>query len=99
MRTRLQTLQILEDNLERIKAFGVKQLGIFGSVARDEETEKSDIDVLVDLERETFDNYMGLLFYLEGLFGKKVDLAIKNSLKSRIKERILSETVYIKGFQ
>lgn len=97
MRTRLQTIQILEDNLERIKAFGVKQLGIFGSVARGEETEKSDIDVLVDLERETFDNYMGLLFYLEDLFGKKVDLAIKNSLKPRIRDRILSETVYVKG--
>ena len=97
MRTRLQTLQILEDNLERIKAFGVKQLGIFGSVARGEETEKSDIDVLVDLERETFDNYMGLLFYLEDLFGKKVDLAIKNSLKPRIRDRILAETVYVKG--
>lgn len=97
MRTRLQTLQILEDNLDRIKAFGVKQLGIFGSVARGEETEKSDIDVLVDLERETFDNYMGLLFYLEDLFGKKVDLAIKNSLKPRIRDRILAETVYVKG--
>jgi len=97
MRTRLQTIQILEDNLERIKAFGVKQLGIFGSVARGEETEKSDIDVLVDLERETFDNYMGLLFYLEDLFGKKVDLAIKNSLKPRIRDRILAETVYVKG--
>ena len=90
-------MQILEENLERIKAFGVKQLGIFGSVARGEETEKSDIDVLVDLERETFDNYMGLLFYLEDLFGKKVDLAIKNSLKPRIRDRILAETVYVKG--
>ena len=92
-------MQILEDNLERIKAFGVKQLGIFGSVARDEDTENSDIDVLVDLEKETFDNYMGLLFYLEGLFGKKVDLAIENSLKPRIKDRILSETVYLNGLQ
>lgn len=90
-------MQILEDNLERLKAFGVKQLGIFGSVARGEETEKSDIDVLVDLERETFDNYMGLLFYLEDLFGKKVDLAIKNSLKPRIRDRIFAETVYVKG--
>lgn len=92
-------MQILEDNLERIKAFGVTQFGIFGSVARDEDTENSDIDVLVDLEKETFDNYMGLLFYLEDLFGKKVDLAIKNSLKPRIKDRILSETVYINGLQ
>lgn len=97
MRTRLQTLQLLEDNLDRIKGFGVRQLGIFGSVAREEDSENSDIDVLVDLEKETFDNYMGLLFYLEDLFGKKVDLAIKNSLKPRIRDRILSETVYVKG--
>ena len=73
-------MQLLEDNLDRIKGFGVRQLGIFGSVAREEDSENSDIDVLVDLEKETFDNYMGLLFYLEDLFGKKVDLAIKNSL-------------------
>lgn len=97
MRTRLQTLQVLEDNLDRIKWFGVRQLGIFGSVAREEDSENSDIDVLVDLEKETFDNYMGLLFYLEDLFGKKVDLAIKNSLKPRIRDRILAETVYVKG--
>lgn len=90
-------MQILEDNLERIKGFGVRQLGIFGSVARGESTEKSDVDVLVDLEKETFDNYMGLLFYLEELFGKKVDLAIKSSLKPRIKDRILAEAVYVKG--
>jgi len=90
-------LQLLEDNLDRIKGFGVRQLGIFGSVAREEDSENSDIDVLVDLEKETFDNYMGLLFYLEDLFGKKVDLAIKNSLKPRIRDRILSETVYVKG--
>ena len=90
-------MQLLEDNLDRIKGFGVRQLGIFGSVAREEDSENSDIDVLVDLEKETFDNYMGLLFYLEDLFGKKVDLAIKNSLKPRIRDRILSETVYVKG--
>lgn len=90
-------MQVLEDNLDRIKWFGVRQLGIFGSVAREEDSENSDIDVLVDLEKETFDNYMGLLFYLEDLFGKKVDLAIKNSLKPRIRDRILAETVYVKG--
>lgn len=88
---------MLEDNLEKIKSFGVKELGVFGSVARDEQTEKSDVDVLVELEKETFDSYMGLLFFLEDLFGQKVDLAIKDSIKPRNKDRILAETIYVKG--
>ena len=97
MKTRREILDLLENNRANIRRFGVRQLGIFGSVARNEQTEKSDVDVLVELEKETFDAYMGLLFYLEELFGRKVDLAIKDSLKPRIKDRILSETVYVKG--
>lgn len=97
MDSRSEIFQLLEDNREKIKSFGVKRLGIFGSVARDEQTDKSDVDVLVELEKETFRAYMGLLLFLEDLFGRKVDLAIKDSLKPLIKDRILSETVYVKG--
>ena len=97
MKSRQEILDLLEDNREKIKTFGVRELGLFGSVARDEQTEDSDVDVLVELEKETFDAYMGLLFFLEELFGRKVDLAIKDSIKPLIKGRILSETIYVKG--
>lgn len=73
------------------------RLGIFGSAARDEQTENSDVDVVVELEKETFRGYMGLLLFLEELFGRKVDLAIKDSIKPRIKDRILAETIYVEG--
>ena len=94
MKTRQEILHLIEANREKIKSFGVKEIGVFGSVARGEQTEKSDVDVLVELENKTFDSYMGLLFFLEDLFECKVDLVMKSAIKSVIKENILSETIY-----
>jgi predicted nucleotidyltransferase len=76
--------------------FGVKNIGIFGSFARGEEHSDSDLDVLVDFEegKKTFDNYMDLKFYLEELFGRKVDLVTVNALRPRLKTAILRETLY-----
>ncbi len=90
---------MLEINRDKIRAFGVTELGVFGSVARGEQTEASDVDVLVELENNTFDSYINLLFFLEDLFGRKVDLVMKGTIKPRIKNRILSETVYVEGLQ
>ncbi len=97
MKTRQEILQLLDVNREKIRSFGVKQIGVFGSVAREEQTEKSDVDVLVELQKETFDAYMNLLFFLEDLFERKVDLVMKDAIKPLIKDRILSETIYVKG--
>lgn len=97
MKTKSDILKLLQVNRERIRRFGVKELGIFGSFAREEQTAGSDVDILVDLENKTFDAYMGLLFFLEELFGLKVDLVMKGTIKPRIRERILSETVYVEG--
>ncbi len=98
MKTRREILNLLEKNRERIKSFGVKEIGVFGSVARGEQTEKSDVDVLVELENKTFDSYMGLLFFLEDLFERKVDLVMKDAIKPVIKDNILSETIYVQNF-
>jgi uncharacterized protein len=97
MKTRTEIFNLLEKNRTAIKNFGVKELGIFGSVARGEQTEKSDVDVLVELEKKTFDSYMNLLFFLEDLFESKVDLVMKTSIKPVIRDNILSETIYVKN--
>ncbi len=78
------------------KRFGVERIGIFGSHARGEERPDSDVDVLVvfNKQEETFDNYMDCKFYLEDLFGRKVDLVIEDTIKFRLKEPILSEVIY-----
>jgi predicted nucleotidyltransferase len=90
--------EILSSHLDEIRnRFGVKEIGIFGSYVRGEEGKESDLDVLVEFEegKKTFDNYMGLKFYLEDLFGIKVDLVIKSAIKPRFKSYILSEVVYV----
>ena len=76
--------------------FGVKRIGIFGSFARGEEREDSDLDVLVVFEegQKTFDNYMDLKFFLEDLFGRKVDLVTEKALKPQLKDIILKDVVY-----
>lgn len=79
------------------KEFGVKEIGIFGSYIRSQQTETSDIDILVEFKEgyKTFDNYMNLKFYLEELLNLKIDLLIKSTLKPRLKPYILKEVIYI----
>lgn len=78
------------------KRFGVAKIGIFGSFARGEERPESDIDVLVAFRKgeKTFDNFMGIKFYLEDLYGRKVDLVTEAALKPLIRDPILAEVVY-----
>jgi uncharacterized protein len=78
------------------KRFGVATIGIFGSFVRGEERPDSDVDILVLFRKgqKTFDNYMDCKFYLEDLFGRKVDLVMKGAIKKRLKPRILGEVVY-----
>ena len=96
-RTREAVLQQLEDNRDKIRSFGVKRLGLFGSVARGEATEGSDLDFLVELEKKSFDVYMDLKDFLEEMFGCKVDLVMIDAIKPRLREPILKETVYAQG--
>ena len=97
MRNRETVLQKIEENRETIKGFGVKRLGLFGSCARGEATQSSDLDFLVELEKKSFDVYMDLKDFLEELFGCKVDLVMRDALKPRLREPILKETVYAQG--
>lgn len=71
----MEALKILKEHENDIKRrFGVKRIGIFGSHARGEEKATSDVDVLVEFEVPSFDNFMELAFFLEDLFGREVDL-------------------------
>jgi uncharacterized protein len=74
--------------------FGIKSLLLFGSVARNEATQESDLDFVVDFDGMiTFDRYMDLKIFLEDLFGKKIDLAIEDTLKPQIRQKILEEAI------
>jgi uncharacterized protein len=94
----MNALSLLREHETMLKSrFGVERIGIFGSFARGEERPESDIDVLVTFRigEKTFDNFMGIKFYLEDLFDRKVDLVTEAALKPLIRDPILSEVVYV----
>lgn len=93
----MDILTSLEANENFIKVqFGVKKIGIFGSFARGDSGKQSDVDVLVEFEtdKNTFDNFMDLLFYLEDLFGKNVDLITTGGLHQYIRPFVEREVVW-----
>ena len=83
-----------EDILQTARKYGASNVRVFGSVARGEADEKSDIDLLVDLEkgRSLFD-LGGLLMDLQDLLGCNVDVVTEKGLRERIRERVLKEAV------
>jgi predicted nucleotidyltransferase len=80
-----------------LRAMGVRTLGLFGSHRRDTPHEASDLDILVVLEQPSFRAYMDIKWFLEGLFGRKVDVVLEDALKPRLRSRILGEVLYAPG--
>lgn len=81
---------------EIVRRFAIKKLGIFGSAARDEMHEGSDIDILVEFQSSpTFDAYMDLKFYLEDLFHTGVDLVIEDTVKPRMRPIIEKDLIRV----
>jgi hypothetical protein len=98
MLTKQEIISCLKDHKPLLQEkFYVKEIGLFGSFARNEANEQSDIDLLVEIDAplEIYKNTKeALLNYLKKLFGKNIDLANPYSLKPHYKERILKQTIY-----
>lgn len=90
-------LQVLKQkDAEMATKFGVKSLLLFGSVARNEATSTSDVDLLVEFSRPV--GYFGLFAlqdYLEKLLDCRVDLGTPDSLKPYIKDRVMGELIRV----
>ena len=77
-----------------VEKYHVKTIGLFGSYATEHQTDKSDIDILVDMP-SSFDLYYDLKEFLETSFKKSVDLGLKHNVRSFIKEKIDKEIIYV----
>ena len=76
--------------------YQVKNIGLFGSAARGEETLESDVDILVEFESPVgFFEFIRLENYLSELIGKRVDLVSKKSIKPAVREEIFKEVIYV----
>ncbi|MHA1973341.1 MAG: nucleotidyltransferase family protein [Candidatus Hodarchaeales archaeon] len=94
-----EIIKVIKKNENKLKEkFGVEEIGIFGSLVRNEQKKGSDIDILVafypgvEMDLITF---VELEEYLFNLLGIKVDLVMKSALKPRIGKQILQEVIYI----
>ena len=85
----------LEKEKNKLKERGVKKIGLFGSYAKGKQKNGSDIDFLVEFKNISADNFFGLLFFLEKLFGRKVDIVEINSLREEL-NYVKKETKYVK---
>ena len=93
---RNEVLKALESHAAELQRFGVKSLRLFGSVARDEGGDDSDVDLLVGFERPPgFSSYMKLRIFLEDLLGARVDLVTESGLKDRVRPHVEKEAIRV----
>lgn len=98
MTTKENIISSIKRKKDQIESFGVKEIGLYGSYARNEQKSGSDIDLLIDFYpgQEKFDNLMALCDYLEELFpGERVEVVTKSGLSPYIGPKILRETEYV----
>jgi len=99
--TKTEVLHLLADNKDMIDKFGVKKIGIFGSVVRNEAKPESDLDIVVEFEKgkANFRNVGGLIEFLENLFGTEVDILTPDGIESiridYIKKKVKEEIEYV----
>lgn len=98
MKTKQEILTLLKSNRNKISNFGISAIGLFGSYVREEQTNTSDIDILVDFnaQNETYDNFIAVCEFLERVFkGVPVEIVTKNGLSPYIGPKILKEVEYV----
>jgi len=99
MHNKNEILAFLKNNKSTLKKeYNLSKIGLFGSFARDEQTEKSDIDIILEFESETSDIYdkkAKLKQFLISRFNRNVDLCREKYIKPHIKDHVLKEAIYV----
>ena len=98
MTTRDIILNTLKSNKQKLSKFGIRNVGLFGSYIRNEQSNESDIDLLIDFEpeKENFDNYMAAYDLFEKIFkNEKIEVVTINGLSPYIGPKILNEVQYV----
>ena len=85
----------IKEKSRDIKKYEVKKIGLFGSFANNRQHKKNDIDIIVSFDKETFDNYMDLLFLLERIFKRKIDLVIEKDIRPEL-NYVKKEVKYVR---
>lgn len=91
-------ISIMMSNQEFISSLGVKNLALFGSVARGDQRNDSDVDILVEFAKgeKKYDNFINLCYFLEDAIGNEVELVTKESLSPSMLSTIEKDLHYVK---
>ncbi|MEL6439845.1 MAG: nucleotidyltransferase domain-containing protein [Cyanobacteria bacterium J06621_8] len=95
VQTKQEIFEIVKDNEEKFAAFGVFAVGLFGSFVREEATEESDVDLLVWINNNDWDNFCDLIEFAEGLFGRKTDVITEGGITPDNGQTICKEVEYV----
>jgi hypothetical protein len=95
--TKNQVKKIILENKEILKKYKVKSIALFGSYVRNEQRKDSDVDLLVEFEEDTYNNFINLIFTLEALLKKEVTVVSTEDLSPYIKPYVLREVEKIEG--
>jgi predicted nucleotidyltransferase len=96
MTSKTEIISFLKSHKNEFKEkFGVEKIGLFGSYARNEANENSDIDIVIESNQKDFENREKLRIFLESYFGISVDIGYLSSLRGFIREEISKELVYV----
>jgi uncharacterized protein len=88
--------KILNSRKKTLLKLGAQTLSLFGSVARDEAKERSDVDILIEFDsKKGLFGFINLKNYLETLLSCEVDLVTKNALHPALKKKILHEAKHV----
>ena len=94
MKTHIE--EIKRKILPILQRYGVKKIGLFSSCVRGEMSEDSDIDILVEIEKDiSLLDFVGIKLEIEEVLERKIDLVEYSTIKPLLKERILKEQVVI----
>ena len=98
MKTKDDILSTIQNHKPEFFKLGIRDIGLFGSYVRGEQSDQSDIDFLIDFEpdKENYDNYMAVYDMIEQLFkDERIEIVTKNGLSPYIGPKILNEVVYV----
>jgi uncharacterized protein len=93
-----EAIALLKAQESELRARGLTHVALFGSMARNEAGPDSDIDLLVDFDRNSKFSLLDLIdiqYFLEDRFGRKVDFAFERKMRPRMKARVLGESIAV----
>jgi len=96
--SRSRVFETIEQHQAELRNLGVRDLQLFGSTVRDEVQASSDLDFVVQFEKNSFRAYMDTKFFLEDIFHCSVDLVLRDTIKPQLRDSILQEAIHAPGF-